>query len=57
MPANPRASMPFVREIDRIELAVEKQEFAFRIEQVVTVRVLQLLPDRRYFSTALQPIV
>ena len=46
-PNDPGASQPFVRERRRIEAAVEAQEFAFRLEQVIHVQVSRLTRARR----------
>lgn len=56
-PDDPDASRPFARERRRIDAAVEGEEFAFRMEQVLNVQVSRLLPAQRQFSTVLQPIL
>lgn len=56
-PDDPEASRPFARERRRVQAAVEGEEFAFRMEQVVNVQVSRLLPPQRRFSTVLQPIL
>jgi hypothetical protein len=55
-PADPEASKPFARERQRIEQAMVEEEFAFRMEQVLSVQVSQLHESRRSFSTILTPI-
>lgn len=55
-PDNPDASTPFARERQRIEAAIAAQEYAFRFEQVVSISVKRLVPERRGFATVLYPI-
>jgi hypothetical protein len=55
-PADPESSKPFAREQQRIEQAIVEDEFAFRMEQVLSVQVSQLHESRRSFSTILAPI-
>jgi len=55
-PGQPDASIPFARERERIQASMNANQFAFRMEQVVTVKTSQLEPRRRKFSTALEPI-
>jgi len=55
-PDNPASSRPFVREGQRIERAMLEEEYAFRMEQVLSVQVLRLTSDHRSFSTVLRPI-
>jgi len=56
-PEDRDASRPFSRERQRIEQAVAKDEFAFRMEQVMSVDVSRLVPGRRNFRTILRPIL
>ena len=55
-PDNPESSKPFVREGQRIENAMLKEEYAFRMEQVLSVQVARLADSSRSFSTVLRPI-
>ena len=53
---NPDASRPFARERQRIQHAVAESEFAFRMEQVISLDVARLTPSRRSVRTILRPI-
>jgi hypothetical protein len=55
-PDQREASTPFARERQRIEAAIEQEQMAFRMEQVVTIRASRLVEARRNFYTVLQPI-
>jgi hypothetical protein len=55
-PDNPASSIPFIREGERIENALREEEYAFRMEQVLSVQVSRLTSDYRSFSTVLTPI-
>ncbi|KAI3572619.1 hypothetical protein IWW34DRAFT_891492 [Fusarium oxysporum f. sp. albedinis] len=55
-PDNPGASTPFARERQRVEAAMEANEFAFRFEQVIFIDAPRLVRRRRNFSSVLQPI-
>ena len=55
-PDNPESSRPFVREGQRIENAIIEEEYAFRMEQVLSVQVSRLTDGSRNFSTVLKPI-
>jgi len=55
-PADPDASKPLSRERQRIQHAMGKSEFAYRMEQVVSVNVAHLVPGRRHLRTVLRPI-
>jgi hypothetical protein len=55
-PDDPDASRPFARERRRVETALEGEEFAFRMEQVIHVQLDRLQPVLRHFTTVLQPI-
>jgi hypothetical protein len=52
----PDASRPFARERQRIELAVDANEFGFRMEQVICVDVAALKGRWRHIRTVLRPI-
>jgi hypothetical protein len=56
-PDDPDASRPFAREQRRVEAAMDGEEFAFRMEQVVCVHVSRLVRSQRRFATVLQPIL
>lgn len=53
---DPDASRPFARERQRIEYALAGNEFAFRMEQVVSLDIARLVPSRRNLWTVLRPI-
>jgi hypothetical protein len=55
-PEEPEASRPFARERQRIQHAISTNEFAFRIEQVISLDVASLYPGRRNIWTVLRPI-
>lgn len=55
-PEEPELSTPFTRERQRIQAAMTQEQLAFRMEQVVTIRVSHLKRQRRHFFTVLQPI-
>jgi hypothetical protein len=55
-PQEPDASKPFAREQLRIRQALDENEFAFRMEQVVSVNVADLVPLQQSFRTVLRPI-
>lgn len=56
-PDDPDASRPFAREQRRVNAAMEAEEFAFRMEQVVSVQIGRLSRPQRRFDTVLQPIL
>ncbi|PON20044.1 hypothetical protein TGAM01_v211088 [Trichoderma gamsii] len=49
-------TIPFAREASRLEQCIEEGEYAFRMEQVITVSVSQLLPDHRTMPMVLRPM-
>lgn len=55
-PNDPESSKPFARERQRIERAIQEEEYAFRMEQVLSVQVSRLSDDGRSFSAILSPI-
>jgi hypothetical protein len=55
-PEDPDTSRPFMRERRRIQAAIEGEEFAFRIEQVLSFQVSKLADMRRNFMTIFNPI-
>ncbi|EEU33428.1 uncharacterized protein NECHADRAFT_89529 [Fusarium vanettenii 77-13-4] len=55
-PKNPSASTPFAREQQRVEAALQANEFALRFEQVISIDAPRLMRQRRNFNTMLQPI-
>ena len=56
-PDDPDASRPFARERQRIQQAVAGNEFAFRMEQIVSLDVARLVPSQRNLRTILRPIL
>lgn len=55
-PEDPGSSKPFMRERGLIEAAMDAEEFSFRMEQVISVRVCRLTDANRTFPTVLRPI-
>ncbi|KAJ9651742.1 hypothetical protein H2201_009261, partial [Coniosporium apollinis] len=55
-PEDPDSSRPFAREQRRVEAAIAGEEFAFRMEQVISIHVSRLTDRNRTFSTILRPI-
>jgi hypothetical protein len=55
-PQDRDASKPFARERQRIQHALDKNEFAYRMEQVVSINVAHLVPRWRNFRTILRPL-
>jgi hypothetical protein len=55
-PNDPESSTPFARERQRIERAMHEEEYAFRMEQVLSVQVSRLTDGSRSFSAILRPI-
>ncbi|KAK7177794.1 hypothetical protein PSPO01_16159 [Paraphaeosphaeria sporulosa] len=51
-----REGLSFARERQRIETAIQDEEYAFEMEQVLLVQVSKLSDDRRSFSAILSPI-
>lgn len=49
-------TIPFAREASRLKQCIEEGEYAFKIEQVITVSVSQLLPEHRTIPMVLRPI-
>ncbi|KAL6886041.1 hypothetical protein GGI43DRAFT_388762, partial [Trichoderma evansii] len=49
-------TIPFAREASRLEQCIEEGEYAFRMEQVITVSVSQLLPEHRTMPMVLRPM-
>jgi hypothetical protein len=49
-------SKPFARERQRLKSAIEEDEFAFRMEQIISLDVHALVHSRRNFQTILRPI-
>jgi len=56
-PEDPDASKPFAREQRLVDAAVQGEEFAFRMKQVIHVQVSHLARPHRRFDTVLQPIL
>ncbi|KAJ0133718.1 hypothetical protein HZ326_23223 [Fusarium oxysporum f. sp. albedinis] len=55
-PNNPGASTPFARERQRVEAAMQANEFTFRFKQAISIDAPRLVRRRRNFSSVLQPI-
>lgn len=55
-PNDPESSQPFARERQRIQRAMQEEEYAFRMEQVLSVQVSRLSDARRSFPAILSPI-
>lgn len=55
-PDDPSASKPFAREARQLDAAIEAEEYAFRMEQVLSIDTRSLLDERRTFTTVLNPI-
>jgi hypothetical protein len=55
-PDNREQSRPFAREAQRVRAAIEGEDYAFRMEQVISVQVSKLCEGRRTFDTILHPI-
>jgi hypothetical protein len=55
-PEDPAASKPFARERRQIEVALEQEEVAYRLEQVVSLDVGRMTAEERTFGAVLQPI-
>ena len=55
-PDEPDASRPFARERQRIQQAMAEEQFAYRMEQVISLDVARLTPSRRNLRTILRPI-
>lgn len=56
-PDDPDSSKPFLREKKRIEAAINTEEFAFRMEQVISIRVCRLTAANRRFRYVIRPIL
>jgi hypothetical protein len=50
-PNDPGSSRPFARERQRIQKAVADDEFAFHMEQLLSINVAQLVPQQRNLQT------
>ena len=55
-PDNHEASKPFARESRQIQAAIDAEEYAVRLEQVLSMDVERLADRRRTFTTVLNPI-
>ncbi|KAF6804120.1 hypothetical protein CPLU01_16077, partial [Colletotrichum plurivorum] len=55
-PDNPQASKPFARERQQIQVAIDGEEVAYRLEQVVSLDVRHMLSSERTFPAIIQPI-
>ncbi|KAK1994150.1 hypothetical protein LX36DRAFT_219510 [Colletotrichum falcatum] len=52
----PDESKPFARERQQISAAIEAQEVAFRLEQVVSLNVHRMVARQRTFETVIRPV-
>ncbi|KAF6803854.1 hypothetical protein CPLU01_16090, partial [Colletotrichum plurivorum] len=52
----PDESKPFARERQQINVAVEAEEVAFRLEQVVSLNVQRMVGGQRTFETVIRPV-
>jgi hypothetical protein len=55
-PDDREQSRPFAREARRVRAAIDGEDYAFRIEQVISMQVSKLGQGRRTFETILYPI-
>lgn len=55
-PDAPRQVIPYAREASQLEKCIRESEFAFRMEQVVTVSVSKLLPENRSAAALFRPM-
>lgn len=55
-PDSREQSRPFAREAQRVRAAIEGEDYAFRMEQVISMQVSKLSEARRTFDTILHPI-
>ena len=55
-PNDPESSKPFARERKRLEKAIQEEEYAFRMEQILSMQIVRLKDGSRTFSTVLSPI-
>lgn len=53
---NREQSRPFAREAQRVQAAIEGEDYAFRIEQVISMQASKLCEGRCNFDTILHPI-
>ncbi|KAJ5013275.1 hypothetical protein K4K57_003029 [Colletotrichum sp. SAR 10_99] len=55
-PGSPEQSKPFVLERRKLETAIEQDEFACRMEQVVSLNIRHMFLVERTFATVIRPI-
>lgn len=55
-PESPEESRPFARERRQVDLAIDSEEVAYRLEQVVSVNVGRMAEEERTFGAVLRPI-
>ena len=52
-PNDPNASRPFAQEERQVEISLQGEKFAFRMEQVLAIHVSRLARPLHFFSTVL----
>ncbi|KAK4060174.1 uncharacterized protein Triagg1_10872 [Trichoderma aggressivum f. europaeum] len=55
-PDAPRQAIPYAREASQLEKCIQESEFAFRMEQVITVSVSKILPENRSAAAVFRPM-
>ncbi|KAK1841572.1 hypothetical protein CCHR01_15806 [Colletotrichum chrysophilum] len=55
-PEQPEESKPFVRERRQLDIAIEKDEVVYRIEQVVSLHIRHMRSTKRTFENVIRPI-
>lgn len=55
-PDAPRQAMPYAREASQLAKCIQESEFAFRMEQVITVSVAKMLPENRSAAAIFRPM-
>jgi hypothetical protein len=53
----PESGKPLAREKQRVTRAIAKRDFAFRLEQIVTIDVKALLPVNKHAETLIRPML
>ncbi|KAK2733724.1 hypothetical protein CKAH01_19001 [Colletotrichum kahawae] len=55
-PGRPEQSKPFVRKRRKLETAIDREEFAYRIEQVILLNIYYICCAERTFAAVIRPI-
>ncbi|KAK1837618.1 hypothetical protein CCHR01_19760 [Colletotrichum chrysophilum] len=55
-PGSPEQSKPFARERQKLETAIEQEELAYRMEQVVSLNIRHMSRTERTFAAVIRPI-